>query len=618
VNQKTIRASHPKEEKQPVRDRGWNLKQLMIIGRPVPRRRLYFGLVCMALAALLDGAGIGLTIPFLQLLLSEDSRLDFPPIPVLEGLEAVMNQQPKSILLIIFSLVLLTSVALKSLFSYLAEDSTFTYSQNIISLVRKRLFEKYLYAPISFFDNEKIGSLSNMLGEVNNINILIGWMIGLSISIMVLAAYIATMVLVSWQLTLLIVLLIGCVGLGLSRLLAKLRPLGRAEYEAREALYIRFLDTMSGIRIVQSYATEQYESARFSDLSDIAKDRSIDSAKKARLIDPITELATMSVALLILVCSYVFLISKGLLGTPQLLAFMMALIKVLPVTKRINAGRGAIQQFSPSLAAVIHTLLSHTSQAPLSGKREMSNLRDRISFRNVTFAYNNRANVLDDFSLEIPRGKTVALVGSSGAGKSTVAVLVPRFYDVTSGSIEIDGHDIREYDLNSLRQHIGIVSQDTYIFNTTIRENIAYGLTDISDERVEEASRFANADEFIRKLPEGYLTKVGDRGVQLSGGQRQRISIARAILRNPDILILDEATSALDSQSERLVQEAIERLSQNRTVLVIAHRLSTIRNADCIVVMEKGRMIESGTHEQLLEQKGTYWAFNNVQSVSMN
>lgn len=328
-----------------------------------------------------------------------------------------------------------------------------------------------------------------------------------------------------------------------------------------------------------------------------------------------TELATMTVALLILVCSYNLLISKGLLGTSELLAFMLALIKILPVSKRINAGRGAIQQFSPSLAMVINTLSSEKSQVPSSGTREFTRLQKGITFRNVSFAYNNRSKVLEDFNLEIPCGKTVALVGASGAGKSTVAVLMPRFYDVTSGSIEIDGQDVRNYDLTSLRQRIGTVSQDTYIFNTSIRDNIAYGLEDVSDERVMEAARLANADEFIRQLPEGYYTLVGDRGVQLSGGQRQRISIARAILRNPDILILDEATSALDSQSERLVQEALERLRQNRTVIVIAHRLSTIRSADCIVVMEKGRIIESGRHDQLLKNKGTYWSFHNVQSV---
>jgi ABC-type multidrug transport system fused ATPase/permease subunit len=620
VNQQTSRVNQRQlgSSSRSRRDRGWNMKQMMRFAYQVPRKPLYLGILCMILAALLDGAGIGLTIPFLQLLLSENSKFHLPAMPLLEGIELWMNQQPKGILLGLFSLILLSSVALKSLFAYIAEDCTTLYTQEIISLFRKRLYEKYLYAPIAFFDNEKIGSLSNMLGEVNNISILLSWVIGLSISLTVLTAYIATMILVSWQLTLMIVLLIGCVGLGLSRQLGRLKSLGRAEYEAREALYVRFLDTLSGIRIVQSYATQTFELNRFNQLCDVVRDRTIISSKKMRLIDPITELATMAVALFILVCSYYLLIEPGLLGTSELLAFMLALIKILPVSKRINAGRGAIQQFSPSLAAVIHTLSSERSKAPLSGSQRFAGLRQSITFRNVSFAYNDRGNVLENFNLEIPVGKTIALVGSSGAGKSTVAVLVPRFYDVTNGAIEIDGQDIRNYDLNSLRNRIGTVSQETYIFNTSIRDNIAYGLEDVSFEQIVEAAKLANADEFIQKLSKGYYTIVGDRGVQLSGGQRQRLSIARAILRNPDILILDEATSALDSQSEKLVQEAIERLRQNRTVIVIAHRLSTIRSADCIVVMEKGRIMEAGSHEQLLKNKGTYWSFCNVQAVSIS
>ncbi len=618
MKRKHFQSNHPEADQKQSSDRWRNVKRLVQISKEVPRKPLYLGVVCMILAALLDGAGIGLTIPFLQVLLNDGTSFHLPALPFLPDRGQWITQQPKGILLALFSVILLISVALKSLFGYLAEDGTTLYTQNIISLFRKRLYEKYLHAPIAFFDTEKMGTLSNMLGEVNNINILLSWVIGLAISITILAAYIATMVLVSWQLTILIILLIGAVGLGLSRLLNKLKPLGRAEYEAREALQIRFLDTLSGVRIVQSYATQNFELRRFNHLCDVVRDRTVLSLKKMRLIDPLTELATMTVALLILVCSYNLLIAKGLLGTSELLAFMLALIKILPVSKRINSGRGAIQQFSPALAAVINTLSSERSAAPTSGSHPLTHLQKGITFRHVSFSYNDRTPVLENLNLEIPCGKTVALVGSSGAGKSTIAVLVPRFYDVTSGSIEIDGRDIREYDLNSLRQRIGTVSQDTYIFNTSIRENIAYGLENISDDRVVEAARLANAHDFIQQLPRGYDTLVGDRGVQLSGGQRQRISIARAILRDPDILILDEATSALDSQSERLVQEALERLRQNRTVLVIAHRLSTIRSADCIVVMEKGRIIESGRHEQLLKNKGTYWSFHNVQSVPVS
>jgi ABC-type multidrug transport system fused ATPase/permease subunit len=305
-----------------------------------------------------------------------------------------------------------------------------------------------------------------------------------------------------------------------------------------------------------------------------------------------------------------------LLATSELMAFMLVLIKIVPVTKRINSARGAINQYFPSVKTVSNALYSERVVPPKSGSRQFTRLRESITFHNVNFGYNDRSTVLENFSLEIPCGHTVALVGSSGAGKSTVAALVPRFYDATSGTICLDGEDIRSYDLASLRQKIGTVSQDTYVFNAPIRDNIAYGLANVSHQAIVDAAKLANADEFIQQLPLGYDTLVGDRGVQLSGGQRQRLSIARAILRDPDILILDEATSALDSQSERLVQEALERLRQSRTVIVIAHRLSTVRNADCIVVMQNGCIAEAGTHHQLLNNRGIYWSFHDVQSVS--
>lgn len=588
------------------------------MGLEIPRQQLYLGLVSMVLAALLDGLGIGLTIPFLRLLLNEGGNVHLPAIPMLQGINLWLAAQPKPALIGLFALLILSALALKSSFSYMAEVLTGIYREEAVALFRKRLYEKYLRAPIAFFDNEKLGTLSNTLAEVISINILLSWCFALLINLVILTAYLTTMLLVSWQLMLLIVGLIGSVGFGLSQLLRKIKQVGKAEVIARSEMNVRVLDTLSGVRVVKSYASEDFELRRFEQLSNTVRDTAKSSFRKVGLLDPTTEFSTMAMAMIVLVGSYALLISRGLLNTSELMAFMLALIKIVPVSKRINAARGAIQQYLPSLSTVSKMLFA-PEVAPLqSGLRQFSHLRQGIVFRDVSFAYNNRNTVLEDFNLEIPYGKTIALVGASGAGKSTVGVLVPRFYDVTRGTIEIDGADIRDYDLTSLRQRIGIVSQDTYIFNTSIRHNIAYGLDDASHERVAEAARLANAEEFIQQMPEGYETLVGDRGVQLSGGQRQRLSIARAILRDPDILILDEATSALDSQSERLVQEALERLRQNRTVIVIAHRLSTIRNADCIVVMQKGRIIEMGKHHQLLKNQGTYWSFHNVQSVSVS
>lgn len=589
----------------------------MRMGMKVPRQRLYLGMIAMILAALLDGLGIGLTIPFLRLLLNEGNGIHLPA-GILPGVDLWVSQQPKTTLIGLLVLTMLVSLALKSYFSYMAEVLTSFYREKLIALFRMRLYEKYINAPIAFFDNQKLGTLSSTLGEVISINIMLSFLISLITAGFILMAYLGTMVLVSWQLTLLIVFLIGSVGLGLNQLLRRITKFGKAVVNARHDLNIRILDTLAGIRVVKSYAAERYELDRFERISNEVTDTSILVAKKVGLLEPLTEFSTMAVAMVILMVSYVLLISRGLLSTSELMAFMLTLIKVVPVTKRINTARGAINQYLPSVSIVCDALFSTQSEQPQSGLRNFSHLREGVSFRKVSFGYNDRTTILKDIDLDIPCGKTVALVGSSGAGKSTIAALLPRFYDVTRGTIYIDGEDIRNYDIASLRQRFGIVSQDTYIFNASIRDNIAYGLETVSDDVIFKAASLANADEFIQQLPRGYHTLVGDRGVQLSGGQRQRLSIARAILRDPEVLILDEATSALDSHSERLVQEAIERLRQNRTVIVIAHRLSTIRNADWIIVMKNGEIVEAGTHDQLFNNHGIYWSFHNVQSIPLS
>lgn len=593
------------------------MERLVQMGMNIPRQRLYLGMIAMILAALLDGLGIGLTIPFLRLLLNEGNGFHLPA-GILPGVDLWVSQQPKTTLIGLLVLTMLVSLGLKSYFSYMAEVLTSVYREKLIALFRMRLYEKYINAPIAFFDNQKLGTLSSTLGEVISINIMLSFLISLITAGFILMAYLGTMLLVSWQLTLLIVLLIGSVGLGLNQLLRRIRKFGKAVVDARYDLNIRILDTLAGIRVVKSYAAERYELDRFERISNEVTDTSILVAKKVGLVEPLTEFSTMAVAMVILMVSYVLLISRGLLSTSELMAFMLTLIKVVPVTKRINTARGAIHQYLPSVSIVCDALFSTQSEQPQSGLRNFSHLREGVHFRKVSFGYNDRTTILKDIDLDIPCGQTIALVGSSGAGKSTVAALLPRFYDVTRGTIYIDGEDIRNYDVASLRRQFGIVSQDTYIFNASIRDNIAYGLETVSDDAILKAASLANADEFIQQLPRGYDTLIGDRGVQLSGGQRQRLSIARAILRDPEILILDEATSALDSHSERLVQEAIERLRQNRTVIVIAHRLSTIRNADWIIVMKNGEIVEAGTHDQLLNNQGIYWSFHNMQSISLS
>lgn len=597
------------------KDKYGNIKKLLSLTRDVPRAPLYLGLVMMAISSILDGLSIALMLPFLKLILSKSESPTSLQLPI-ESLNTWISQQDKNTLVITFALALVTVFIVKAGFNYVSHVLTSLYQESCITILRKRLYESYLNAPMTFFDTTQLGKLtSTLLVEIYGISVIMSSFFTILSSALVLAAYLGILVLVSWQLTILTVILIGSVAFGLTLLVKKIKTAGALNVNRKRTLSARISDVLGGVRVVKSFGAEGYETGRFNAMCDELMDASEDVSNKRSLIDPLTELTTMAAAMVILVCSYTLFIAQGLLETSQLLIFMLVLIKIVPVTKKFNLSRGNIQEHATSFRKVAEGFSLVSKYPVLSGKVKFTGLCEGISFQNVAFSYNGRAAVLKDFNLEVPCGKTVALVGASGAGKSTLAALVPRLYDISGGTIELDGRSITDYDLTSLRSRMAIVNQDTYIFNTSIRDNIAYGLDDVTDLQVIEASRLANAHEFICQLPNGYATQVGDKGVQLSGGQRQRISIARAILRDPDILILDEATSALDSQSENLVQEALERLRANRTVIVIAHRLATVRNADRIVVMEKGRISEEGPHEQLIANRGLYWSYHNLQSL---
>jgi ABC-type multidrug transport system fused ATPase/permease subunit len=592
-----------------------NIDKLIDLAEGAPQKTLYIGLTLILASSILDGVGIGLMIPFVKVLINE-GKPQLPTMELTRGLNLWLSQQDSVVLIVLFACTLIASITLKAYLSYTAQCLTTLYQESFIANLRERLYQTYINTPIRFFDNAQMGKItSTMLNEINNFSVMFSFLISGITSILTLLAYLTTLLIVSWKLTVMVIVLIGLVGLGLTRLLENIKKMGYAYLGANQEMSVHVLDTLSGIRIVKTYGAEAFESENFKVICRKVERLTNEIIRKQNLIDPLTEWATLVMAMVILAASYALLISNGSLAPSELSIFMLALIRLIPVTKKINACRGYIQGNLATLNEIAQGLELKDKYAVISGNVPFTGLKKGISFCDVRFSYNDKDEVLRGFNLEIPKGKTIALVGSSGAGKSTLASLIPRLYDISSGIIEIDDQDIRDFELASLRQHIGIVSQDTYIFSNSIRDNIAYGLRDVSDEQVIEAARLANAHEFISDLPDGYDTKVGDRGVQLSGGQRQRVSIARAILRDPEILILDEATSALDSQSEYLVQDAIERLRQNRTVIVIAHRLSTIRNADRIVVLDKGRVVESGGHQELLEKRGSYWSFHNLQAM---
>ena len=593
-----------------------NIEKLLEVSEGVPRKTLYIGLTLTLAGSLLDGVGIGLMIPFLKVLTNEGEPFQLPAMALTEGLNLWLSQQDNVVLIGIFAFTLIASLTLKAYLFYTAQCLVVLYQESFIANLRERLYQTYLDVPIRFFDSAQMGKItSTMLNETINISVMFSFLFSGITSILILLAYLTTLFIVSWKLTVIIIALIGIVGLGLTSLLKSIKESGHFFLEANRDMSAHVLDTLTGIRIVKTYGAEAFESGNFRVICRRVERLANEIIRKQNLIDPVTEWTTLVMAMVILVASYAMLVANGFLSSAELLTFMLVLIKLIPVIKKINACGGYIQGNLATVDKIVEGLELEDKYSVVNGNVPFPGLKKGIVFYDVRFSYNDKDEVLRGFNLEIPKGKTVALVGSSGAGKSTLASLVPRLYDISSGVIEIDGQDIRNFELASLRQHIGIVSQDTYIFNNSIRDNIAYGLKDVSDEQVMEAARLANAHEFISALPNGYNTKVGDRGVQLSGGQRQRVSIARAILRDPEILILDEATSALDSQSEHLVQDAIERLRQNRTVIVIAHRLSTIRNADRIVVLDQGQVVESGEHNELLRQKGAYWSFHALQAM---
>jgi len=380
------------------------------------------------------------------------------------------------------------------------------------------------------------------------------------------------------------------------------------------AYSIALLEMLNGIRLVKSTGNEAREFKHITKLIRAREKADFQSQMNSEAIAPLSEVMGVTALMLIVLLSKTFFADQIVSLSAVLLTYLLVLLRVLPLISQLNSIRSGFASTSTSVDMANEFLSLSNKPFMDNGKLTYTKLQQGISFNSLSFAYPGHEKlVLKNVTLNLPRGKTLALVGSSGAGKSTLADLLPRFYDPTSGSITIDGKDLREFDVISLRKRMGIVSQETFLFNDSVQHNIAYGKPEASEEEIIAAAKQANAYEFISKLPQGFDTLIGDRGVMLSGGQKQRLAIARALVQNPEILILDEATSALDTVSERLVQTALDDLSRDRTTLVIAHRLSTVQKADQIAVLDHGRLVEVGTHEGLLQKGGYYSRLYSMQ-----
>jgi subfamily B ATP-binding cassette protein MsbA len=395
--------------------------------------------------------------------------------------------------------------------------------------------------------------------------------------------------------------------------LRKMRTVGEAIYASDGAVVSLITEMLGAIRTITSFGTREYESRRFEAISAENAATTASVVRKSALVGPVSQGVASIGLIAMLLIAVQFFVLPGRMSVAVLLTFFFALFRLLPLVQMLNGHRSQWAISRNALDVVAGLLDEHDKPYIIDGHVPLIHFEDSIVFEDVTFAYEPGQEVLSGVSLVLRQGETTALVGASGAGKSTLVDLVARLHDPTAGRILLDGTDLRHFTLNSLRRHVVVVSQQTFLFHDTVRANISYGLDDVPLERIRWAAEKANALEFIDAMPEGFDTVLGDRGERLSGGQRQRISIARALLRDPEILILDEATSALDSISERLVEETLEFLMRGRTVIVIAHRLSTVENADHVVVLDDGRVVEDGTYSELLERKGHLWSYHRLQ-----
>ena len=503
----------------------------------------------------------------------------------------------------------------KNVFLYLKNISMTLVQYHLITEMRNRLYKHFNSQSLSYFHQKKSGELTSIIiNDVANLRRALGTSFHqLLVEPINLLAFTVLLFIINWKLALISVVIVPVSGITIMTIGRSIRRKSRRTAAMIAGITNIITETFSSIRVVKAFAMEGYEVQRFFKETHKYFKLILRRAKLRLLASPITEtLGVMMGVLLLWVGGMEVLSGKGL--TPEdFLRFILLLFAMMDPLRKLSNVNVELQAGAASAERIFAILETPPTIVDKFDAVIIDTFEDKIQINDVSFKYESDDTVLKNISFEIKKGSAVALVGSSGAGKSTLADLIPRFYDVNQGAIEIDGQDIRHVTLNSLRRLMGIVTQETILFNDTVKANIAYGQKDVDDEQVIAAAKAANALEFIEELPKGLDTVIGEKGVKLSGGQRQRLAIARAIMKNPPILILDEATSALDTESERLVQEALETLMTDRTVLVIAHRLSTVTNADKIIVMEKGQIKEMGTHDELIQKNGLYSNLYNIQ-----
>ena len=588
-------------------------------------------ILCNVLTAVFTVIVVPLFQPFLNILFEQVDPVTEAPASVAsaEELEQYMGYLisgwirdlgPETALAYVCIFIIL-SFLFKNLFRYLALFFMSPVRNGIIRDLRNALYRHLLGLHLGYFTEERKGALlSRITSDVQEVEAsILNVLEAVFREPLIIAGSLALMIWLSPQLTLFVFGLMIFTGVVIGGIGKQLKKSSSIVQEKLGEIVSRTEESLGGLRIIKSFGAEDYQSEKFGELNDDYRRKLIRLTWRRDLSSPLTEfLGIATVALLLWYGSrQVF---SDQMDAGAFLSFIFAFYLVIDPAKKfskawynVQKGLGAMERVDAVLDT-ISPINAPTKEA--KGARTLDAVQVGMAMEDVSFRYTPDGPLaLENISFTLDKGKVIALVGASGGGKSTIADLLPRFYDPTSGRVILDGIDIREYHLRDLRNHFGIVSQEAILFNDSIYNNIVFGMENVSEADVHEAARIANAHDFILATPQGYQTNIGDRGSKLSGGQRQRLTIARAILRNPDVLILDEATSALDSESERLVQDALQKLMSGRTALVIAHRLSTIQQADEIIVLDQGRIVERGTHASLLEQGGAYRKLVELQEV---
>lgn len=610
---------------------------LRILRRFVPPYKKYLvgNIVFNILSAILNLFSFALIIPILQILFKiNQDTYNYTPIvwdwnnweklKEIPGLlkdnffwfvSDLIERQGGSFTLIILGLFLVVMTFVKVATMYFAFYEMIPIRTGVVRDIRNQINKKITELPLGFFSEERKGDiLARISGDVNEIEASVMSSLDMLFKNPILIViYLVGMIVISWQLTLFVFILLPLAGYIMGQVGKKLKKKSLEAQQQWGALMSQIEETLGGLRIIKAFNAEAKIRNRFEQTNEMFRQTITRVYRRQQMAHPMSEfLGTATIAIVLWYGGSLILSNHSTIDAPTFIYYLVIFYSIINPAKDLSKAAYAIQKGLASMTRIDKILMAETDiKDPVSPKAVA--FGKSICYNHVWFRYQNEW-ILKDIELEIPKGKTIALVGQSGSGKSTMVDLLPRFYDVTKGSITIDGIDIRDVTLTDLRGLMGNVNQEAILFNDTFFNNIAFGVENATREQVEEAAKIANAHEFIMASEQGYDTTVGDRGGKLSGGQRQRISIARAILKNPPILILDEATSALDTESEHLVQEALENLMRNRTTIVIAHRLSTIRNADEICVMHEGKIVERGTHDELLQLDGYYKRLSAMQS----